>query len=71
MIQHAVVNRKFTGSIPDDVIKCFNLPNHSSRTMGLNLSQPLTDMSTRNIPWGKARPARKSDSFTAACEPIV
>jgi hypothetical protein len=30
----------------------FNLPNPSSRTMALGLTQPLTEMSTRNIPGG-------------------
>jgi hypothetical protein len=38
----------------------------------LTLTQPLTEMSTRNIPGGKGgRPARKVDSLTAICEPIV
>jgi hypothetical protein len=37
------------GSI-SDVIGFFNLPNPSSRTMALVLSQPLTEMSTRNLP---------------------
>jgi hypothetical protein len=30
----------------------FNLPNHSSRTMALGSTQPLTKMSTRNLPGG-------------------
>jgi hypothetical protein len=47
-----------------------NFPNPSSRTMALGSTQPLTEMSTRNIPGGKWRPARKAD-FTAICEPIV
>jgi hypothetical protein len=34
-------------------------------------TQPLTEMSTRNIPGGKGRPARKADNLTAICEPIV
>jgi hypothetical protein len=29
----------------------FNLRNISIRTMALSLTQPLTDMSTRNVPW--------------------
>jgi hypothetical protein len=33
--------------------------------------QPLTEMSTRNLPGGKGRPARKADDLTAICEPIV
>jgi hypothetical protein len=31
----------------------FNLPNTSSRTMALGLTQPLTEMSTRNLPGGR------------------
>jgi hypothetical protein len=33
--------------------------------------QPLTEMSTRNLPGGKGRPARKADNLTAICESIV
>jgi hypothetical protein len=36
--------------------------------MALGLTQPLTEMSTRNLP---GRPARKADNLTAICEPIV
>jgi hypothetical protein len=46
-------------------------PNPSSRTMVLGSTQPLTEMSTRNLPGGKGRPARKADNLTAVCEPIV
>jgi hypothetical protein len=37
----------------------------------LRSTQPLTGMSTRNLPEGKGRPARKVDKFTAICETIV
>jgi hypothetical protein len=40
------------GSIPDDVIGFFNSHNPSSRTMALGSTQPLTEMSTRNLPGG-------------------
>jgi hypothetical protein len=33
--------------------------------------KPLTEMSTRNLPGGKKRPARKDDNLTAICDPIV
>jgi hypothetical protein len=56
--------------IPDEV-DFSNLPNPSSRTMALGSTQPLTEMSTRNIPGGEGRPARKADKLTAICEPIV
>jgi hypothetical protein len=39
--------------------------------MALGSTQPLTEMSTRNIPGGKVRPAREADNPTAICEPIV
>jgi hypothetical protein len=39
--------------------------------MALRLTQPLTEMSTRNLPGGKGRPSRKADNLTAICEPIV
>jgi hypothetical protein len=51
----------------------FNWSNPSSRTMALGSTQPLTEMSTRNLPAGRGegRPARKADNLTAICEPIV
>jgi hypothetical protein len=50
---HYPTSRKVAGSIPDEVTGFFNWPNSSSRTMTLRLSQPLTEMSTRNLPGGK------------------
>jgi hypothetical protein len=43
----------------------------SSRTIALGSTQPRTEMSTRNIPGGKGRPAHKAGNFTAICEPTV
>jgi hypothetical protein len=63
--------RKVVGSIPDEVIGFFNSPNPSSRTMALCWTQPLTEMSTRNLPGSKERPALKADNLTANSEPIV
>jgi hypothetical protein len=39
--------------------------------MALGSTEPLTEMSTRNLPGGKGRPAHKVDNLTAICEPIV
>jgi hypothetical protein len=39
--------------------------------MFLGSTQLLTEMSTRNIPGGKERLARKAHNLTAICEPIV
>jgi len=42
-------NRKVPVSIPDGVIEIFHCYNPSDRTMALGSTQPLTEMSTRNI----------------------
>jgi hypothetical protein len=39
--------------------------------MALGSTQPLTEMSTGNLPGGKWRLARTADKLTAICEPIV
>jgi hypothetical protein len=49
----------------------FNLPNTSTRIMAVGSTQPLTKMSTKNLPRGKKRPARKADNHAAICEPNV
>jgi hypothetical protein len=49
----------------------FNWHISSSRTMVLGSTQPLTEMSTRNLPGDKERPVRKGDILTAVCEPVV
>jgi anti-sigma-K factor RskA len=47
-----------------------DLINPSSRTMTLGLTQVLTEMSIRDLPGGRGRPARKADNLTAICESI-
>jgi hypothetical protein len=39
--------------------------------MALASTEPLTEMSTRNLPGGKGRPVREADNLTAICEVIV
>jgi hypothetical protein len=39
--------------------------------MALGFIQPLTEMSTRNLPESKGWPIRKADNVNAICEPIV
>jgi hypothetical protein len=63
-----------TGGSPvrvPDVVDIFNLPNFSSRTMALGSTQPLTEISTRNLPGGKERPAPRADNPAAICETNV
>jgi hypothetical protein len=56
--------------VPDEV-DFFNLPNTSSRTMALVSTQSLTEMSTRNLPGGKKRPAPRAVNLADICEPNV
>jgi hypothetical protein len=56
--------------IPDEV-DFFSLPNPSSCTMARGSTQPLTEMSTRNLPGGKKRPARRADNLAAIYVPNV
>jgi hypothetical protein len=44
--------RQVAGSIPDGVSGIFHWHNPVCRTMALGSTQPLTEMSTRNISWG-------------------
>jgi hypothetical protein len=70
LLRHYATSRKVAGSIPDEVIGFFNRPNASSSTMALGSTQPLTEMSTRNLS-GEGRPALEADKLTAICEPTV
>jgi len=45
-------SRKVAGSIPDGFNGIFHWHNPSGRIMALCSTQPLTEMSTRNISWG-------------------
>jgi hypothetical protein len=50
----------------------FNLPNPFSHTMAQGLTQPLTEMKTRNLSWGnKAWLAHKANNFITTHEPVV
>jgi hypothetical protein len=52
-LRHCATSRKVAGSIPDCVTGIFHWHNTSGRSMALGLTQPLTEMSTRNNSWGK------------------
>jgi hypothetical protein len=56
------------GSIPGKVIGFFNLPNFSIHTMTLGSTQPLTEMSARNLPGDKGQPANEAEYFAAVYE---
>jgi hypothetical protein len=58
-------------SIPDGVSGFFNCANPSSSTMALGSNQPLTEMSTINLPGIKGCLVCKADNLTAICDPSV
>jgi hypothetical protein len=70
-LRHYATSWKVTGFIPDEVIEIFNWPNPSSCSMALVSTQPVTEMSTRNLPGGKEWLAYKADNLTAICELVV
>jgi hypothetical protein len=70
-VKNYATSRKVVCSIPDEATGILNWPNPSSRTIALGSTEPLTEMSTRNFPGFKGRPARKAVNLTAICEPIV
>jgi hypothetical protein len=70
-LRHYATSRKVAGSIPDKVNGIFNWPDPTSRKMALGSTRPIIKTSTRNLPGGKGRPARKADNLTAICEPTV
>jgi hypothetical protein len=50
-LRHHATSWKVAGSIPEGVMGSFHWHNPSGLTMPLGLTQPLTQMSTRNISW--------------------
>jgi hypothetical protein len=54
-----------------DEMVFLNLLNPLSRTMALGSTQPLTEMSTRNLPRSKKRLARRADNIADIYEPNV
>ena len=51
-LRHCATSRKGAVSISDGVTGIFHLPSPSGRTMALGSTQPLTEKSTRDLPWG-------------------
>jgi hypothetical protein len=51
-LKHYATSGNAVGSVPDDAIGFFNLPNPSSRTRAMRSTQHITEVSTMNIPGG-------------------
>jgi hypothetical protein len=72
--------KKTCWKLPGDKLGCKDISSNSNTycatsrkvaTMALGSIQPLTEMSTRNLPGGKGRPTRKADNLVAICESVV
>jgi hypothetical protein len=63
-LRYCATNWKVAGSIPGGVIGIFRWHNPFDRTMALESTQPLIEMSTRNISWRQRRPVLKADNLT-------
>jgi hypothetical protein len=50
-LRHCATSRKVAASIPDGVTGIFHWRNRFGRTVALGSTQPLTEMSTRNLSW--------------------
>jgi hypothetical protein len=66
VVEHCATSRKVAGSIHNEIIDVFNLPDPFSLTVALGLTQPLTEMSTRNLRVGKARQEHNPDNLTSS-----
>jgi hypothetical protein len=70
-LRHCATSLKVAGLNPNEVIGFFSGPHSSSCTVALGSTQPVIEMSNRNLPRGKGQPARTADNLTTICEPIV
>jgi hypothetical protein len=52
LLRDCAASRQVAGSIPDGIIGIFHRHNPVGRTMAVGSTQPLTEMSPRNISWG-------------------
>jgi hypothetical protein len=64
---HYATSWKVADSNSDEVIGFFNWPNLSSRTVAQGSTQPIIEMSTRNLPGGEGRSVLKAGNITASC----
>jgi hypothetical protein len=71
VLRHVPGHHNLNTTSAIDEVDSFNLPNPSSRTMALRSTQPLTEISTRNLLGSKERSARKVDNRTAIYESNV
>jgi hypothetical protein len=63
-LRHCATNWKVAGSIPDGVTGIFQWLDPSGRIVALGSTQPLTEVSTRDLSWGWRRPVCRADNLT-------
>jgi hypothetical protein len=63
-VHGSMVETLVAGSLPFVVIGFFNCPDPSSCTVALGSTQPLTEMSTRNVRRDEGQPACEADNLT-------
>jgi hypothetical protein len=68
---HYGTSRKDVGSIPDEVAGFFNRANPSNRIVALESAQPLSEMSTVNLPGAMGQRVHMADNLTAISDPTV
>ena len=78
-LRHCGTSREFVVSIPDGVFGIIPWLNPSDRTTAMGSTQPLTEMSTRNLPWKvkadnlttfMCRLSRKYESLNLLSRPV-
>jgi hypothetical protein len=70
-LRHYATSRKVVGSSHNEALGFSVVLILPAALCPWGSTQALTEMSTRNLPGGKGRPARKADHLTVICEPIV
>jgi hypothetical protein len=65
--RHCGTIRKVAGSIPDGVIGIFHWHHPSGHTMAMGSTQPLIEMSTRNISWGRGGRCVRLPTLPPSC----
>jgi hypothetical protein len=69
-LKYCAINQKVAGSIPDGVMEFFIDINPCARTMALWPTQPLTEMSTRSISWGKCGRCVRLTTLPPSCAAV-
>ena len=70
-LRHYATNRQVAGSVPNGVIGIFQWHNPSGRTMALGSIQPVTEMRTKCISWGKDGRCVRLTTLPPSCAVVM